>query len=49
MFQFLIGRLKTNAYKAVELGFAEFQFLIGRLKTPALPKLIEAALQSFNS
>jgi len=33
LFQFLIGRLKTNLAVAFSTSEARFQFLIGRLKT----------------
>ncbi len=33
MFQFLIGRLKTQVFLFVFFRHSEFQFLIGRLKT----------------
>jgi len=50
MFQFLIGRLKTNKRRPQnERKREKFQFLIGRLKTPVTAQALMKPDNSFNS
>ncbi len=44
MFQFLIGRLKTNRWQFKKMAREEFQFLIGRLKTIGYRVQLDIAL-----
>ncbi len=49
MFQFLIGRMKTQEGDYVWVQLQEFQFLIGRMKTDENGMLFEKYGKGFNS